>query len=171
MLDKILICTTERMRTEESTISRQRRRMRRCQHKMTVSINESTFLYSIGAPQNKHQMLPVAVKTHYHFIGKCFPTFTLMRSRSMSLHGKSRVEQQHTLSCPPRQISIGRRHRKLKIVLYLLKYIDERWRQRNTVTHRETQSVGLSWTVIRILTENDNFYFVKRTFIKSRKNS
>ena len=51
-----------------------------------------------------------------------------------------------------------------------LEYIDKRRRKRDTILHRETQSVSLSRLMIRVLSDNDNLHLIKRTEIKGIEN-
>ena len=52
-----------------------------------------------------------------------------------------------------------------------LKYIAQRWRKCNPVVDRKTQSMRLAGTVIWILTDQDDFDFIKWAMVECRVDS
>ena len=83
----------------------------------------------------------------------------------MCSNGQGGVEQQYALFCPTCQIPT-QRNGCSKVVLYLLEDVLQRRRKHHPVVHRETQAVGLSWFMIRILSDNHHLHLVERTEIE-----
>ena len=78
MLRQVGVGLRKMMVSEEATMGRQRRRMRRREHKMPRAVDKRAFLDGISTPKQKHQMLACGSEMRNHGVGKRFPTMTLM---------------------------------------------------------------------------------------------
>ena len=104
----------------------------------------------------------------YDGVGKRFPSMPCMRSSLVLSHGECGIEQKHTLLCPSAQTSQAGDGAPC-IVVDLLEDVDKRGRHAYTIFHRETKSLGLSWTMIRILSDDDHLDVVERTEVEGIK--
>ena len=91
-----------------------------------------------------------------------------MRSGGSGAHGERGVEQEHTLVGPSAQTA-GSGDGYAEIGVQLLEDVLQRRRWGNAVAHGETESFGLSGTVIRILAEEHDFDVGERTTIEGGK--
>ena len=111
-------------------------------------------------------MFPVSRQCLDGRIGKEAPAQLLVTVCHVGSNRERSIKQQYTLFGPACQVSIGR-HRLAKVIVNLLKNIDERRGHHHTFRHGETQSHGLTRLVIRILTDDDNLHLVKRREVES----
>lgn len=143
--------------------------MWRRKHKMPRRVDERTFAYGIISPEQEHKSLSPGREMRNHRVGEPFPTVPLMRACAVSLDCERGVEQQHALTRPALKIARGRKRRP-RVGAYFFEDIDQRRRHSHPVGNRETQSVGLSRIMIRILTENHHLHLVERTGVESSEN-
>ena len=94
-------------------------------------------------------------------ICKCFPTSVLVRTGLVCTYGEGSIEQQYALLCPASQLA-GSGGISAIVIFYVLETFKLGRRERNTVIYGETKSVCLSRTMIGVLTDYHDFYFVKR---------
>ena len=87
----------------------------------------------------------------------------------MGTNGERCIKKQHALLSPTGKIARCRNF-LAQISLYLFKDILERWRELYAVLYRETQSVGLSRLMIRVLTNDNNLNLIKRAQVKGIEN-
>lgn len=166
MLFQIGVRSTEMPVAKEPLIGRKRRRMRRSQHKMTVTVNESPLLLRVCPPQNEDKML-VPFGQHFNGgIGELLPASALMRTGLVRPYCQSGVEEQHALLGPTGEVT-AYGNRCAQVTLNFLKDILQRRRKRYPVIHGKAQAMCLAWTMIRILTDDDDFHLVEGTKIKS----
>src|SRR2546423_3245220 len=78
------------------------------------------------------------------------------------------IQQEYTLFCPALQVAMTR-NRGSYIFMQFFKNIDERRRRLYTTRNGECQSLRLAMTVIRILTQQNQFYFIKWSSFKGVK--
>ena len=102
-------------------------------------------------------------------ICKLLPTQCGVTIRLMGSYRQRSIQQQHALLCPTGQIARGG-NRCTKIGLNLLEDILQRGRELDTILHGETQSVRLSWLMIRILSDNHHLHLIKRTQVEGIEN-
>ena len=50
--------------------------------------------------------------------------------------------------------------------MHLLQDVAQRRRKRNTLTHREAEAIGLTWTMVGVLADDYDLDFIKRTAVK-----
>ena len=84
----------------------------------------------------------------------------------MSSYCQCSIEHQDSLFGPSGQIS-GSRNRGSQVIVDFFEDVLQGGRKRNTVIHGETETMSLSRTVIRILSDDNDFYFIVRAKIKS----
>ena len=163
---QIGITARELVLTEPAaTISTQWRWVYALKHQVVLLVNHIRLRAGIAAPQHIHQVLAVLCQCLYSGIGKLLPSQRRVTVGLMSANGKRCIKQQYALLGPTGKIArCG--DRRTKVGLNLLEDILQRGRKLDTVLNRETQSVGLSWLVIGILTDNDNLNLIKWTKIK-----
>ena len=163
---EIGITARELVLTEPAaTISTQWRWVYALKHQVVLLVDHIGFAAGITAPQHIHQVLTVLRQRLNSGIGKLLPPQLRMTVGLMSANGKRCIKQQHALLGPTGKIArCG--DRRTKVGLNLLEDILQRGRKLDTVLNRETQSVCLSWLVIRILTDNHHLHLVERTQVK-----
>lgn len=167
---EIGIAAGELVLTEPAaTIGTQRRWMHTLEHQIMLLVDHIGFAAGITAPEHIHQVLTMLRQRLNSGIGKLLPPQLRMTVGLMGTHRERSIEQQHALLSPTGEIArCG--DRRTKVGLYLFKDILQRGRKLNAVLHRETQSMGLSWLVIGILTDNHHLYLVKRTEVEGIEN-
>ncbi len=101
-------------------------------------------------------------------IGEVFPPTSLVRTGSAGPNRKRCIEQKHTLVSPTPQTARCR-YGNAKIIVQFLKDVLQRRRWRHAIAHRKTETFSLACTMIRILAEEHDFDFRKRTTIKGSK--
>ena len=101
-------------------------------------------------------------------ISEGFPPTSLVRTGSAGPNRKRCIEQKHTLVGPTPQTARCR-YGNAKIIVQFLKDVLQRRRWRHAIAHRKTETFSLACTMIRILTEEHDFDFRKRTTIKGSK--
>ena len=166
---EIGITARELVLTEPAaTISTQWRWVYALKHQVVLLVNHIRLRAGIAAPQHIHQVLAVLCQCLYSGIGKLLPTQRRVTVGLMGTNRERSIQQQHALLGPTGDIArCG--DRCTKVGLNLLEDILQRGRKLNTVLNRETQSVGLSWLVIGVLTDNHYLYLVERTQVKGIK--
>ena len=128
---------------------------------MSATVDECPFTLGVGSPKNKYKMLFFFGENADSRICKCFPTSVLVRTGLVCTYGEGSIEQQYALLCPACQIA-GSGGISANVIFYFLENIKSGRRERNTVIYGETKSVCLSRTMIGVLTDYHDFYFVKR---------
>ena len=163
---EIGITARELVLTEPAaTISTQWRWVYALKHQVVLLVNHIRLRAGIAAPQHIHQVLAVLCQCLYSGIGKLLPSQRRVTVGLMSANGKRCIKQQYALLGPTGKIArCG--DRRTKVGLNLLEDILQRGRKLDTVLNRETQSVGLSWLMIGVLTDNHHFHLVERTQVK-----
>ena len=92
----------------------------------------------------------------------------LVRPGSVGLNGEGRIEQKYPLRSPTIEIAADR-SLEAKILADLPEDVLQRGWQFNSIGDRETQSVRLPGTVVRILTKDDHSSQVKWRLVKCMK--
>ena len=93
-------------------------------------------------------------------VGELFPAFALVRCCLMGTYRKGGVQEEHALRCPALETTT-RWDGYAEVVLYFLKYIDERRRYADAVLDRETQPFSLTGSVIGVLTYNNDLDLIE----------
>ena len=104
----------------------------------------------LSAPAEKHRRLLQAADGTQHAARHLFPAESLVRIGAVGFNGQHRIEQQHALFCPCRQVAALRK-RTAGIAVQLLEDIAQRRRQLDAGRHRKGQPHRLTRLVIRIL--------------------
>ena len=89
----------------------------------------------------------------------------LVTARSVRPYGQGGIEQQHALLGPPRQVARDW-HGCPHVALYLLEYIQERWRHGYTIRNREAEAHGLSLLMVGVLPDDDYAHVVERAEVE-----
>mgnify|MGYP007078628893 CR=1 FL=1 len=84
----------------------------------------------------------------------------------MRPYSQHRVEHQYSLLGPAVEVA-ARGNRRAGVVGYFLEDVLQRGWERHAVRHGETESVGLSFAVIGVLSDDYHFEFVERAFVES----
>ena len=64
------------------------------------------------------------------------------------------IEQENALSRPPSEVAVSWTGEAGNVSLKFLEHVSQTWRRRNPGLDGETETVGLTWTMIRILTKD-----------------
>ena len=132
---------------------------------MFAPIDEGPFLLGIGSPKDEHQMLPLLGQNTDGGIGKFLPTLALVRACLMGTDGECGIEQEHPLVGPTGEVS-ARRDVDAQVALDFLEDVLKGRREGHALVHGETESVCLSGTVVRVLSDNHHFGLMERTEIE-----
>lgn len=96
------------------------------------------------------------VKIVDNVFGESFPAMVAMAAGAVGLDGKSIVKEEDALLCPAREIAVGG-NRSAKVgVDFFEDVLEARWGL-DVFIDRESEAVGLAWTVVRVLTDDDDF--------------
>ena len=82
-----------------------RRRMRRHEYKIFLSINNTSFILRIFPPQQIDDMRTIRIECFNHGTGKIFPSNSCMRRRITCQNSQYAIEHKYTLTRPPRKVS------------------------------------------------------------------
>ncbi|MNE72687.1 hypothetical protein D3C80_1686480 [compost metagenome] len=102
-----------------------------------------------------------------HFVGERFPSEAGMRMCLSGSHGQYRIEKQHSLMCPAFQIAMRWTRKTRYRTFQLFIHVQQRRWGGNARTNRESQTMRLSWTVVRILTQYHDFDVIQLGVTKS----
>src|SRR3546814_19308441 len=80
---------------EEAAMRGQRRGMRGLQHPVPARVDHRALLLRVGAPEQEHHALALAVERLADMVGEAFPALTLVRPGAAFLDRENRVEQQY----------------------------------------------------------------------------
>ena len=166
---QVFVGSAEMSVTEEAMVGRQRRGMYRREYQMTVAVDESTFLLRVGAPEDEHQVFTLFGQGADGCIGKFFPALALVRTRLVGSHCQGGVQQQYSLFGPAGQVACGGDGQP-QVALNLLEDVLQRRREGDAVVHREAEAMGLSRSMIGILSQDDHFHPVERTQVERVEN-
>ena len=166
MLFEIGITTAELVLAKPSaTISAKRRWMNTFKHKITGLVYHISLTTCKTTPEHVNNTLALCCQSADCSIGELLPTQRSMTVSLMGTDSKCGVQEQHPLLGPTRQVTRGR-NGCTQVIGNLLENILERWREWHTILHRKAQSVRLSWFMIRVLSQNDHLYPIKRSLVK-----
>ena len=88
-----------------ATVCRQGRGVYRFQNQVVRAVNQRCFGACVASPQNKHEVVALAVECADYGIGKLFPTVSLVACRLVGSDRQCCIEQQHSLACPAGQVA------------------------------------------------------------------
>lgn len=95
----------------------------------------------------------------------------LVRACLVCTHGERGVEQQNPLVCPACEVALCGRYGSAKVAIDLFDDIHQRWGHFYALWHRETQSVGLSGFMVRVLPQDDHLHLVERSVVEGSKDA
>ncbi len=151
--------------SEESFVRRKRRWVWCLQHNMFFCIDQCSFAScKISSQQKDHSLFVIRDRLN-HCIGKTLSWDMLMWCWLSCSHGQDRIEKQYSLLGPRFQISTLRNFSSY-IVADLFVNIYERWRRLHSIWHRKTQPMRLSFTMIRVLSQNHDLHLIERRQFK-----
>ena len=148
-----------------TTIRTQGRGVNTLEHQVLLLVDHIRLTSGITTPQHIHQVFTMGGQGLDGGIGKLLPTQGRMTIRLMGTNGERGIQKEHPLFCLARQITRSRDGFP-KIGLNLLEDVLQRRGKLDAVLHREAQSVGLTWLVVRVLSDNHHLHLVKRTQVK-----
>lgn len=168
MLSEESICFTKMTTAEKTAMSREGRGMGGLEDDMFFCIDERFLFLSMTSPEEEYEEISFFWEGLYDDVSKYFPSFPSMRQRFSSSHCERCIEQEYSLMCPTSEISIFWYWLSLTRA-YFLKYISEGRRNLCSFLDGKSETMSLSWTMVRILSQNDNPYFLKRGFFERCK--
>lgn len=130
-----------------------------------MGIDHGSFSLRIGTPEHVYDAFPMTGDGLNDGIGKLFPAMSGVRGGFVGAYRQYGIEQQHALFRPSIQVTAVR-IRSSRIGLYFLENIDERRGERDAVIDRKAQSVGLSFSVIGILSDDDDPDVLRPAFVQ-----
>src|SRR3546814_2408860 len=95
---------------EEAAMRGQRRGMRGLQHPVPARVDHRALLLRVGAPEQEHQALALAVERLDDMVGEAFPALALVRAGAAFLDREHRVEQQYAAPGPRHQVARSDEH-------------------------------------------------------------
>lgn len=168
MLSQESISFTKMATAEKTTVCRKGRGVGGFEDDMFFCIDERFLFLCMTSPEEENQKITFIRKCLNDWISKGFPSFSSMRHRLPCTDCECGIEEEYTLFCPTCQISIFW-CRNAEVSLNFLKYIHQRWWVSHSFHDREREAMGLSWSMIGVLSEYNNFYRIKGCSIQSGK--
>ena len=156
MLLQNLVTLGEMSTAQEATMGRERRGMDTGQQVVLLLVHHGRLLLGRGAPQQEHHPRQVLGDPADDCIRHLLPSPVLVRVGLTLPDRETGVEQENTLGRPPSQVTVTRTGEAGDVSLQLLEHVEKTWRRSNTGLDGETETVSLTWTVIWILTEDDD---------------
>ena len=117
-------------------------------------LDQSFFRLGIVAPQQEYHRLFPLIQQADHIICELLPALSPVRIGLTGADGEHSVQKQHTVLGPVGQLSVLSKVVNAHIFLDLFKYIDQRGRRRNSLTHGKAQAVCLIRPVVGILPQD-----------------
>ena len=118
-----------------------------------LCLQQGRFFLRLDAPENEHNGLRQAVGGADHRVGEALPAPFGVAVGLAALDSQHRIQQQHALLCPGRQIAVIRR-RQARVRLQFRVNIPQRRRQRHTSGHGKGQTKSLLRLVIGVLSQD-----------------
>lgn len=136
---------------------------------VALGIGDGAFALGVTSPQHVNDALLALCDGSHDRIGEGFPAVSCVGGRFVRPDRQHGIEQQHALFGPAVEVA-ARGNRRAGVVGYLLEDVLQRGWERHAVRHGETESVGLSFAVIGVLSDDYHFEFVERAFVEGTKN-
>ena len=136
---------------------------------MFVPVDERLFRARVPAPEDENDVFAPVADELYNAVGEPRPAAILVRVGAVRPHGECRIQKEHALLCPFRQIPAAR-DGTADVGVQFLEDIDERGRRLRSFAHGKAQSVRLSLVVIGVLSEQHDFHFIKRRQLETIEN-
>lgn len=168
MLFQKSICCAEMFTSEKSSMGGEGRGMRGFEDNVFLCINESFLFLGMASPEEENEEIPLVWESFYDCICEYFPSLSRMRHWFSSSDRESRIEQEHALLWPTREVS-AERNRNIEAFIYFFKYISQGWRNFDSFEYGKSETMSLPWSVVWILSEDDDFDWLKRSHIERRK--
>ena len=135
--------------------------MARLDDRMSRFVDGRSLLLSGPAPQKEYNTLLIGIQLIDDFVGEFLPSLFSMTVGLPSANGQHGIDKQYTLLGPTFEISIFRCFND-NVLNGLPEYILQGGWRTDTWLDRKRQPVPLTGSMIRILSNNDNFHLVKR---------
>lgn len=130
---------------EEAPVCRERRGMRRREHRVPLLVHLLALFGRRSAPEKEDEVVVVFVARLNHGIGELLPALVLVRVRLAALHRQAGIEEQHPLLRPLgkaavlRDCEIG----NAGVLRELFVDVHQRGGRLHTLLHGETEPVCL----------------------------
>ena len=129
---------------------------------MLGSIDPSSFIFGMIAPEEEDESRAISTELLDDLVGQGLPAQMLMRSGLAFDYGEGVIEQQYALLGPASEVGGSKSGIFLaEISVDFFEDISQRGRSNNPLGNREGQAVGLTGSMIGILSEYDYFDLVK----------
>ncbi len=151
---------------EEAAIGGERRGMDGLQHKVTVAVDDGTLALRVGSPQHEDEILPLFGERLDDGVRERLPAASLMTAGVSRIHGERRIQEQHTLIRPRREVAVTIEKRRLVLGFQFLVDVDKRRGYGDAGLDGEAESMRLIGTMIGILPENDDLHLVERRAVE-----
>ncbi len=132
---------------------------------MGISVHQGFLGLCETSPKEENDTLLEFGNPFNDPVSKFFPTFVVVGSGLIGPDGQDRIEKKYTLVGPFFQVAMRRRGNP-KVILQLLEDIHQRRGLGYTMGNRKAKSVGLTFSMIWVLSEKDNFDLFKRCMLK-----
>ncbi len=168
MLSQESICFAKMSTAKKSTMSWEGRGVRGFEDYMFRRIDERFFLLSVTSPEEEYEEISFFWEGMNHSIGKCFPSFPSVRQGLPSPDGECGIQEEDSLWSPVSEISTLW-YWLVETTTHFLKNIHQWWRISDSFLNWKCEAMSLSWTMIGVLTKDDDSYFFKRCHIHRSK--
>lgn len=166
---KIRICLGEMFAPKPAIVGAEGRRMGRFEDEVLRRIDHGGFLLGKSSPEEKDQIFALGVELVDRGVGEFFPAFIAVGGGLVGPDGQDGIEKKHPLVGPVLQIAVaGDRH--AQVILDFFVHVAQRRRGYDALLHRKAQAVGLSRTVVRILSDDHHLDVVERGGVKGIEN-
>ena len=167
-LSQICIRPRERPRTEESTMSRERTRMRWSDDMMSSIVDKGLLLDGRVPPEDEHDSFSFFRKQSNSCISEVLPSHPLMARWLSFTDGEDGIQEEDSLLRPVSEICLCSLDSDIR--LQFSENITETRLYPRSIRNRKRESHSGTSRMIRILPEDDHFHILKRSHRKSPEN-
>ena len=126
-----------------------------CQHQVTAGVDEGLFLPGVGAPEQKHHGLLPSRQQLNDPVGENLRANAPGGGSLSGPHRENGVQQQDAMLCPVCEAAVGR-GRDPQIIPDFLVDVLKGGGNGDALLDRKGQSMGLSRSMIGVLSQNDH---------------
>ena len=157
------------MTPEEAAAGREWRRMHRLQDEVLGRVDQDLLGDGVVAPEDENEVLASLRESADSGVGELFPAMARVRGGLSGAHRQRGVEQQHPFPRPLLEVA-RTRHGHAEVVVQFLEDVLQARRERHAVGHRERETMGLSRSVVGVLSQDDDLHPVERREVEGIEN-
>ena len=137
---------------------------------MLAGVDKCFFTSRKVSPEDKDDVFFFFWNLWNDSISKISPSYFRVACREGFLNSENTIEEQYSLICPVTEISTQWGSKTWVFIFYFCKHVSKTRRNLDSLLYRKAESMRLSLSMIRILSEYYYFEILHRTMVKSWKN-